>query len=144
MGHPWPLFHFISIFSYINKVVQQLNVTNDPSSIRWWDSNLQILWHEFAEPLDRGSHPTSCNFFKIWPIPKLIVWIFGHFNTVLIQIIGCSIPNGCFIIAQTPLMQWLEVIIARLHYHGEYRWSDWPRYVGNWLLPHPTQTSRTK
>ena len=32
-------------------------------------------------------------------------------------------------------MQWLEVIIARLDHHGEYEWSNWPRYVGTWLAP---------
>ena len=35
----------------------------------------------------------------------------------------------------TPLMQWLEVIIARLDHHGEYRWINLPRYVGTWFAP---------
>ena len=43
--------------------------------------------------------------------------------------------TGCCIIGHTPLMQWLEVIIARLDHHGEYRWSNWPRYVGTWFAP---------
>ena len=27
------------------------------------------------------------------------------------------------------------VIVARLDHHGEYRWTNWPRYVGPCLLP---------
>ena len=46
--------------------------------------------------------------------------------------------TGCWIIGQTPLRQWLEVIIARLDSHGEYRWSNWPRYVGTWFAPPST------
>ena len=46
--------------------------------------------------------------------------------------------TGCCIIGQTPLMQWLEVIIARLDHHGEYRWSNWPRYLSTWFGPPST------
>ena len=41
-------------------------------------------------------------------------------------------------------MQWLEVIMAWLDHRGAYRWSDWPRYVGTRLLPHPNQSSWVK
>ena len=37
-----------------------------------------------------------------------------------------------------PTMQWLAVIIVRLDHHGEYRWSNWPRYVGTWFAPPST------
>ena len=43
--------------------------------------------------------------------------------------------TGCCITGQTPLMQWLDVIIAKQDHHWEYRWSSWPRYVvGTCLL----------
>ena len=56
--------------------------------------------------------------------------------------IDASLSNhhitGCCIMGQTPLMQWLEVIIARLVHHWDYRWSNWPRYVGTWFAPPST------
>ena len=34
--------------------------------------------------------------------------------------------TGCWVIGQTLLMQWLEVIIARLDHNRDNRWSNWP------------------
>ena len=43
---------------------------------------------------------------------------------------------------RSKINQWLEVITARIDHHGEYRWSNWPRYFGIWLIPYLPQSSR--
>ena len=48
MGQPRAAFGLFTVFSSINKILQQINVKNDPSSIQPWLSNSRPFEHESA------------------------------------------------------------------------------------------------
>ena len=68
---------------------------------------------------------------------------FCHCCTMLRPLYG---RTGCCIIGQTPIMQWLEVIIARLDQNGEKSTSDETDQdmLAPNCSPHPPQTSWSK
>ena len=65
MGNSRSLFRLFLVFSNINTILtQQINVTNDPSSMQHWDSNSQPLWHESPSLTTRPGLPPQLTFLK--------------------------------------------------------------------------------
>ena len=62
MGHPRPLFHFFLVLKTTVQCSKQINVKNDPSSIRYWDLNPRLL-DQFL-PITRAHAKLSVYYIK--------------------------------------------------------------------------------
>ena len=82
---------------------------------------------------------------KIWPgiVHFWTGWLANIFAQQNIVCLIESLPMYDTInVKPSCMLICMEVIIARLDHNGEHRWSNWPRYVGIWLLLHPPRLLR--